>query len=62
MDDTITKREPDKANGGASGASSLPDDENTVSGSGADNDFAVERMENGGIAQNEKSPGSDPEV
>lgn len=65
MDDTLTKTtklEPDKANGGASGGSSLPDGDNTVSGSGADNDFAVERMENGGTAHNEKPLASDTEA
>lgn len=60
MDSTSTKLELDKADGDASGGSSLPDDDNTVSG--PDNDFAVERLENGGIAHKEKAPGSDPEA
>lgn len=62
MDNTITKLEPDKDNGGVSEESSSPEDDNMVAGSGADDDFAVDRMENGGIAHNEKTPASDPET
>lgn len=62
MDGSVTKLEPVKDNGDVFGESSSPEDENTVSGSGADDDFAVERMENGGIAHNEKMPASDLEA
>lgn len=62
MDNTTTRLESEKVNGGATGESVLPEDDNTMSGSATDNDVAVERMENGGITPQEKALAPDLEA
>lgn len=53
MDNTTTRLKPEELDGGTLRESAVPEDDNTVSGSATENDAAVERMENGDIAQKE---------